>query len=191
MKLTTKRRSSIAGTAALAAAIAGSCIMMPMWSASAEPVFARLTNVPYRQQQRATPLQSLPFTFDQVVASLSKTFDLQLIEKYEGKYAAFRLLDTNTAESSRELMQVTASTKGTHLLVTFSMRESIGMHYLAEFLESPLFTPWESEHLYEVMQRERHADVPVNLGRFVISVAKSRSDTWQTIAFDFAPVAAL
>jgi hypothetical protein len=190
MKLTTIRRSTIARTA-LAAAIAGSCIMMPTWSASAEPVFARLTSVPYRQQQRATPPQSLPFTFDQVVASLSKTFDLQLIEKYEGKYGSFRLLDTNTVESSRELMRVIVSAKGTHLFVTFSMRESIGMHYLAEFLESPLFTPWESEHLYEVMQRERNADVPVNLGRFVVSVARSRSDAWQTIAFDFAPVTAI
>jgi hypothetical protein len=189
MKPPTKMRLFIAGIAALTSSITGS-LMISAWSPTLQFTAAKLVPAPLHQRLPTIPAKSLPFTFDQVVANLSKTFDLQLVEKRDGKYAAFNLLDTNAGGISRELMRVVVSTKNDRLIVTFSLRETIGMHYLAEFVESPLFTPWESEHLYEVMQRERDTDIPVNLGRFVISIVSSRNAPWQTVEFNFAPVTA-
>lgn len=189
MNLATAKRSLVAGIAALAA-ITGGTWMISSWSPIPQSIRAKLVPAPLHPRPQAVPAKSLPFTFDQVITSLSKTYDLQMIEKRDGKYAAFRLLDTTAAGVSRELMRIVVSTKNDHLIVTFSLRETIGMHYLAEFVESPLFTRWESEHLYEVMQRERDADVPVNLGRFIVSIVSSRNAPWQTVTFDFAPVTA-
>jgi len=186
MKSAILRRSLIA---ALTTAITGGGLMIATWPPAPDSVVAKLITAP-SQRRPSFPARSLPFTFDQVVANLSKTFDLQTIEKRDGKYAAFHILETNEAGVSRELMRVVVATKNDHLIVTFSLRETIGMHYLAEFVESPLFTPWEREHLYEVMQREADANTPVNLGRFFVSVVSTRSTPWQTVAFEFAPIAA-
>lgn len=77
-------------------------------------------------------------------------------------------------------------TAAEHIWVAFTFREFSAMHYVAEFIEAPLFTHKEVEWLYGLLYAERPRAWE-KVGRFYARGALLNVADGTEVSFEFSP----
>lgn len=154
----------------------------PRISPSAMSLPSLMTDAIPAQPIPAQPLGVLPFTMQDVVLFLSTNFEITPVESSPG-FARF--IYTERADGTGdEIMNITVDARSGDLNVAFTFREWIAMHYVAEFIECPLFTRAESEQLYALLYSSDGARWEP-LGRFKARAAFSSVGETTEVAFEF------
>jgi len=129
--------------------------------------------------------KELPFSIDEIVLFLRQNFGISP-EESGRDYALFRYSDRQANGSNMEIMRIAVRTYAEHIWVAFTFREFNAMHYVAEFIEAPLFTHKEIERLYGML----YADRPrawEKVGRFYARGALLNVADGTEVSFEFSP----
>jgi hypothetical protein len=144
-----------------------------------------MTRVPARPTPPAKPAKVLPFTMEDVVVFLSGNFQMQAVE-HGADYARFIYTDRRRDGTSEEIMQISVRFHAERLQVAFRFREFNAMHYVAEFIEAPLFTRAESEQLYALLYAPNRQRAWQKVGRFHARAALLEIADGTEASFEFA-----
>ena len=130
------------------------------------------------------PIATLPFTMRDVIVFLSTNFKIAPVESRPD--SAMFIYTERLNGTGEEIMRIMVSARSGHLRVAFAFREMNTMHYVAEFIESPLFTSSESEQLYALLYSSNGPSWQP-LQRF--SARAKFTDLGETVqaVFEFAP----
>src|ERR1043165_9603231 len=123
------------------------------------------TSIPTRPTLPAKPAKTLPFSMQEVVVTLSTTFRTQPTES-GSDFAKFICADQQPDGTSEQVMRIAVRERGEQIRVAFTFREFNAMHYVAEFIEGPLFTRPESEQLYGLLHTPNRVRSWQQVGRF-------------------------
>jgi hypothetical protein len=186
-------KASFAGSCWIAAFVAGFIVVGADWltghnwrdRTNAGPPSVALTST--TKSLRSAPTRALPFTFHDVVSALSHTFELTPFEQRDSNYAAFRLVETDAFGKIEETLRINVLETSNRITVTFSFRERVAMHYVAEFVECDLFTPKETQEIYAILDFQDHASAHAQTDRFVVKSMLSSDVGWEKLAFEFSP----
>ena len=142
------------------------------------------TRIPARPTPPAKPAAVLPFTMRDIVVFLSTTFQITPIESGPD-YAKF-IYTEDWAGSGEEIMRIAVAARDEQLRVAFTLREFNAMHYVAEFIESPLFTIAESEQLYALIYAPGREHGWKQIGRFHAHAGLVNMSEGTEASFEFA-----
>jgi hypothetical protein len=129
--------------------------------------------------------KKLPFAVSDVVLFLRQNFRISP-EESDRDYALFRYVDRQSDGTNEEILRIAVRTYSNHIWVAFTFREFSAMHYVAEFIEAPLFTRTESDRLYGLLYAERPR-VWEKVGRFHVRGALLNVADGTEASFEFAP----
>ena len=135
-------------------------------------------------------VKTLPFSMQDVVAFLKDDLQAKPVQ-IERDYALFTYLDPQPNGSSDQVVQITVNSTLDGLRVTFTFREFTAMHYVAEFIESPMFTRTESERLYALLYARSGRDQWERVERFHTRVLYETQAEHTEVRFEFAPLIAV
>lgn len=144
-----------------------------------------MTRVPAQPTPSAKPAKTLPFSMRDVVVFLSGNFQMQPVESGPD-CAKFIYADRELDGTSAEIMRIAVRSRAEQLEVAFTFREFNAMHYVAEFIEGPLFTRSESEHLYGLLHAPNRQRVWQKVGRFHAKSALLEAAEGMEARFEFA-----
>lgn len=123
------------------------------------------TSVPARPMPPARPITGLPFAMRDVVVFLTGNFQLQPVESGPD-FAKFIYAEPPRDGTSAEIMRIAVRERAEQIQAVFTFREFNAMHYVAEFIESPLFTRSESEQIYGLLYTPKQVRSWQKVGRF-------------------------
>jgi hypothetical protein len=149
----------------------------------AEPAIR--ANVPAGPAALAKSEKKLPFAISDVVLFLRQNLRISP-EDSDRDYALFRSVDRKPDGTNEEILRIAVRTYANHIWVGFTFREFREMHYVAEFIEAPLFTRAESDRLYGLLYAERPR-VWEKVGRFYARGALLNVADGTEASFEFAP----
>ncbi len=144
------------------------------------------TRVPARPMPPAQPAKNLPFSMRDVVVFLSGNFQMQPVESGPD-YAKFIYAERQLDGTTAEIMRIAVRSREEQIRVAFTFREFNVMHYVAEFIEGPLFTRPESEQLYGLLYAPNGQRTWQKVGRFQARAAFSHVGDETEASFEFAP----
>ena len=133
----------------------------------------------------AAPDTERPLTFANVRAYFSDTLKFRPTEVqkrcvifYEGEWVSPQVYNycVIILENSDDDLQI-----------TFYITDDQEMNWVNEFLDSPFFTPNETENLYRLLHREKHARGE-RVGRFGVDLSHWEPKHAQIIVVSFTPV---
>ena len=135
----------------------------------------------------AAPAKTLPFTMDDVVAFLSRNFEIEAVS-LGSDYAEFIYTVPQADFSALEIMRISVRARSEQVQVAFTFREFNAMHYVAEFIEGRLFTRSESEKLYGLLSAPDSRRTWHKVGRFDARAALIEVPEATEARFEFAPM---
>ena len=143
------------------------------------------TSIPARPASPEKAAETLPFSMQDVIVSLSATFHMQPTES-GADFAKFIYADQQLDGTSVEVMRIAVRERGEQIQVVFAFREFNAMHYVAEFIEGPLFTRTESEQLYALLYPRGPERGWQQVGRFHARAALVSIGEDTEASFEFA-----
>lgn len=172
--------------AALAASLVAGTTHPPLLSLSRVSLLPVITtSIPARPTLPVKPAKTLPFSMQDVVMSLSATFRTQPTES-GSDFAKFIYADQQLDGTSEEIMRIAVRESGEQIRVAFTFREFNAMHYVAEFIEGPLFTRPESEELYGLLYARGREHGWQKVGRFHARASITEQSENSEARFEFA-----
>jgi len=172
--------------AVIAVLLAAGAARPPLLSPSSLSLMPAITtSIPARPTPPGKPAKALPFSMQDVVVFLSGNFQMQPVESGPD-YAKFIYAERQHGGTSDEIMRIAVRSREEQLQVAFTFREFNAMHYVAEFIEGPLFTRPESEQLYALLYAPNRLRAWQKVGRFRARAALIERAEGMEASFEFA-----